>query len=530
MYIISYIITPPKTSTDSEGYVVTPGYVDISNLVFATADNGGTSEQYIPEEREDDDEDGNIRRNLDEDSYALFQSGSTFIDIVLFHEPPACANTRLGCDWTELGIGKNDGVGNLRWCCSDDASALGLCDGGPKQEGRLIVDPNKFKGEHRFLGVPPNGQWSRKVKSGMFDLKDEKEKGTGKYVMVMANCNEMMGRNVTVSGRYVWKSSHGYLPGNLFGEMYFFSALTIFYMILFIWYALKMSIYRDEILPIHKWMAVTIGIGLLEVFFKGGDLFVWNVDGDRFWFSLYVGVIIGVLKRAISRVLIVMLCLGWGVTTDDLGDKMWKLITLGVAYAGTAAARDIMTVLAITENEVLSIETETEILDVVTILTFITAFIDVSFYLWIFGALNETMQYLEGMNQARKLKRFLRLRLILLLSVLFAVVWTVFGIVDSYNDQRMVNEEVNGWVLSAVWEFNYLFVLVSLSCLWVPEAGAKEYAYVMELSNDLDLDIDTNIDGPDSDSDEGDIGMTDVAGGFSDHPDDDFDVDRGINA
>jgi len=51
----------------------------------------------------------------------------------------------------------------------------------------------------------------------------------------------------------------------------------------------------------------------------------------------------------------------------------------------------------------------------------------------------------------------------------------------------------------------------------------------MELSNDLDLDIDTNI-GSDSD-DEGDIGMTDVAGGFSDHPDDDFDVDdRGINA
>ena len=225
-----------------------------------------------------------------------------------------------------------------------------------------------------------------------------------------------------------------------------------------------------------------------------------------------------------------MLCLGWGVTTDDLGDKMGKLITLGVAYAGTAAARDIMTVLAITENEVLSIETETELLDVVTILTFITAFIDVSFYLWIFGALNETMQYLEGMNQTRKLKRFLRLRLILLLSVLFAVVWTVFGIVDSYNDQRMINEEVNGWVLSAVWEFNYLFVLVSLSCLWTPEAGAKEYAYVMELSNDLDLDIDTNI-GSDSD-DEGDIGMTDVAGGFSDHPDDDDFAadDRGINA
>lgn len=433
-----------------------------------------------------------------------------FVDIVLFHEPPSCANTRLGCDWTELGVGANDGVGNLRWCCSDDAAALGLCRGGPKQQGRLIVDPDKFKGEHRFLDVPASGDWKRSVKTGLFDLKKNKEEGTGKYVLVVSNCNDVIGRNLTVSGEYVWKSSHGYLPGNLFGEMYFFSALTICYALLIAWYGVKMSIYSDAIIPIQKWVVGTIGIGLLEVFFKAGDLWVWNVDGDRFWFTLYTGVIVGVLKRAISRVLVVMLCLGWGVTCDTLGDKMKKVVTLGVAYAGTSAARDVMTVLAITENEVLSNEVETELLDVVTILTFITAFIDVSFYLWIFDALNGTMQYLEDMNQSRKLKRYLRLRLILLLSVLFAVVWTVFGIVDSYNDQRMINEEVNGWVLSAVWEVNYLLVLVCLSCLWSPEAGAKEYAYVMELSTvGNDLEFDTNmVDSPDSDDEGEKIEMT----------------------
>ena len=58
--------------------------------------------------------------------------------------------------------------------------------------------------------------------------------------------------------------------------------------------------------------------------------------------------------------------------------------------------------------------------------------------------------------------------------------------------------------LSAVWEVNYLLVLVGLACLWAPEAGAKEYAYVMELSTiGNDLEFDTNIvDSPDSD-DEG---------------------------
>ena len=115
-------------------------------------------------------------------------------------QPSECANTRFGCDWTELGVGASDGVGNLRWCCSDDAVALGLCNGGPKQEGRLIVDPDKFQGQHKFLPVPPSGVWSRNVKFGGFDLK-EGEGTSGKYVLVVTNCNDLMGRNLTVTGQ-----------------------------------------------------------------------------------------------------------------------------------------------------------------------------------------------------------------------------------------------------------------------------------------------------------------------------------------
>ena len=60
----------------SEGYVITPGSVDISNLVFASADDGGTRSKYIPEERDwtDDDEEGefdddnDLDRRLDQDN------------------------------------------------------------------------------------------------------------------------------------------------------------------------------------------------------------------------------------------------------------------------------------------------------------------------------------------------------------------------------------------------------------------------------------------------------------------------------
>jgi len=527
----------------SEGYLVTPGYIDLSDLTFTTTDEESDYEYHdrvdddgidddIPldddsamdeedaEEEEEGEEDrqGDDAVDVDEgeeggdveegdgddggDRGMRFLDGSsTFIDIVFFHEPPTCSNTKAGCDWNDLGLGKSDDEGNLRWCCSEDAIELGLCDGSEDHLGRLIIDKDKFEGEHRFLTVPATGEMEANVKYGKIEQKTD----TGKYVLIMANCNDH-GRNVMVNGKYEWKSKHGYLPGNLFGELYFFVGLSIVYFILVIWYGISMKCNEESVIPIQKWILVTIIIGLVEVFFKGGDFFIWNEDGYRVWFAMYTGIILGVFKRAISRCLVVMVSLGWGVVRDSIGDQMKKIIALGCIYVGCSAARDIMTVFAITENQVLSIDEEEELFDAVTILTFVVAAIDVTFYMWILDALNGTMQYLENMSQNMKLQRYLRLRCILLFSILFAVVWAIFGIVNNLMDNQMM-EENNEWIINATWELNYLVVLIAIAWLWKPDPTAKEYAYVMELptvGNDVEFETnaDTIQDGPDSYADE----------------------------
>lgn len=50
-----------------------------------------------------------------------------------------------------------------------------------------------------------------------------------------------------------------------------------------------MKYYEDEIIPIQKWILATILMGLVETFFRSGDLVVWNEDGTRFWFAMYFG-------------------------------------------------------------------------------------------------------------------------------------------------------------------------------------------------------------------------------------------------
>jgi len=446
-------------------------------------------------------EGGGRRRKLD---HSMTPGGST-VDVIAFHVPDECARSKAGCDWTELGVGASDGNGSLRWCCSDDAVSLGFCRA-DTQYGRLIIDKTKFQGDHRVLAIPASGHIERTITDGRMDFKTE----DGRYVMIIANCNDF-GRDLEVTGSYEFVSKHGHLPGELFGEMYFFAAITLVYFGLFIWYGSSMQLHSESRIPVQQWIILSIGLGLLECFFKTGDYFVWNEDGTRVWYAMYVGVVLGVIKRGISRSLIVMVSLGWGVIRDDL-KQMCKIKFLGVLYVGVATTTEIMTIIAVEDMTVISDKKETELIDVITVLTFAVAAIDVTYLLWSLDALNSSMQYLENRNQNVKLQQYLRLRCFILLSMLFAVVWAIFGVVNATMDSPML-EDKQEWSINAAWHINYLFILIGIACLWRPTANAKEYAFVMELpsiaADGGEMVFDTNVDTIDDDDDLNDV---------SDHP------------
>ena len=146
------------------------------------------------------------------------------------------------------------------------------------------------------------------------------------------------------------------------------------------------------------------------------------------------------LKNGISRCLLVMVSLGWGVIRDDLGSVMSKITFLGGTFTAVSLLHDIMDVVAYTEVQKLSEEEEDELFDIVEILGIVIVVLDVIFVIWILDAMNGTMEYLENMNHTSKLLRYLRLRFILLFAILFAIAYTVFGVVDQV-DQGIVDHE-----------------------------------------------------------------------------------------
>lgn len=503
----------------NDGYIRGPGSIDLSALTFTAisdsfinVDDDTTLAGDDDTTTGDDNESGSnsnddgqrarsLQRNVDN---RLLDGGveneGSVVDIAIFALPPRCANTKKGCDWTALGIGKRSGD-ELRWCCSDDAIKVGACTNEDNNLGRLIIDKEKFKGDHRFVTVPREGPMSKKIRYGNVEVQQ-----SATYIVLYANC-DIYGREIKISGRSVWKSKHGYLPGELFGFMYFYTLVTIVYFLLFLWFGTLMYINEDHRIEIEKWILFAITLGLLEMIFRTGDYYIWNSDGIRSSFIIWIGILAGVLKQGISRCLIVMVSLGWGVVRDSLGTTMRVIVVLGIAYIVVSATVDLMLVFAIESVNRLSYSEEQGIWDVVEILTFVKAAIDAIFIIWVLDALSNTMVYLENMSQTRKLERFLKFRCIFLFAVLFSVVWAVFSLVAKYNDDGIVAEE-HAWAVDAATEINYLFVLIGVAQLWKPNESAKEYAYVMELpanggDNENELELTGAVPSAMDDDDDG---------------------------
>jgi hypothetical protein len=250
---------------------------------------------------------------------------------------------------------------------------------------------------------------------------------SGDYVLVIANCNDF-GLEVLALGNMEWQSVNGYLPGDMIGLMFFYGILTAIYVALALWYYCGMKIFQDAAIPIQKYILATIIIGLLEVLFRTTDFVLWNYEGMRSDGIMYTAMSLGVLKRASSRCLGVMVAMGWGVVRDSLGNSLVKIIVLGVLYAGLTLARDFFIVVA-DDVKTISMSTQYfELMDFAWILTILVIFINVIFYFWIISSLNATTEYLRNMNQTSKLKRHLTLRCLIIISLIVVGIWYVLEI------------------------------------------------------------------------------------------------------
>lgn len=205
-----------------------------------------------------------------------------------------------------------------------------------------------------------------------------------------------------------------------------------------------------------------------------------------------------------------MVSLGWGVVRDTIGHKMKQIVFAGLIYASLSFGVEAVAIYL--QKDVHEINEDTEISPIKLVLSFAVALMELVFYIWILDSLNGTMQYLENMNQSMKLKRYLRLRFILLISILFAMIVVVYTLVNNRFEGSVIGDGQE-WATAAAWDANYIFILIGVAVLWRPNPNAKQFAYVIELpttGGGGDLTFDTSIDSVDEDGQGDQIAYRDV--------------------
>ncbi|EOD10610.1 hypothetical protein EMIHUDRAFT_105053 [Emiliania huxleyi CCMP1516] len=233
-------------------------------------------------------------------------------------------------------LGTTDSDGRRALCCTDRAAAAGAC----RRAGMLVV-----RGDGEADEQQP-GVWVRDVPfrgpeaTGAVDATVRVSR-SGVHYLLLASCAPSTG-SVLVSGSTAWLNPHGYLPAELYAFLPFFGAMAALYSaLLALWVGLCVR-HRSLLLPLQVYIGGVILLGWLEAVTWYRDYDLFNAGGSRGVVPIVLGVLASTAKKTaprarlthspvaplspqVSRLLLLVVCLGYGVALLSAAMITWQL-------------------------------------------------------------------------------------------------------------------------------------------------------------------------------------------------------------
>lgn len=214
---------------------------------------------------------------------------------------------------------------------------------------------------------------------------DVKITKTGMYYLWYVICDRNL-VGVTVDGMTVWKNPFGYLPGMMAPFETFYGFMALAYLAVgAVWFAQYIRYWKD-ILALQNCITAVIALCMLEMATWYFDFVNFNAYGVRPYATTVWAVMLGSVRKTISRMLILVVSMGYGVVRPTLGGITSKVLTLGAAYFVATCSLDVM-------QNVGTIDDLTSSARLFLVLP--VAVLDAIFILWIFTSLSKTLAQLQ---------------------------------------------------------------------------------------------------------------------------------------
>lgn len=262
-------------------------------------------------------------------------------------------------------------------CCTPQLSKHGSC-----KVGEVIIqqNPDNPDGPKRMQTF-----FEGKNEETNMELQTIEINSTGMYYLYFMFCDpELVG--TSISGRTVWRNPDGYLPGKMAPLMTFFGLMSLAYLVLGLFWFLRFVQYWKDIIQLHYHISAVIGLGMCEMALWYFEYANFNSTGTRPMGITIWAVSFGAVKKTVSRLLLLVVSMGYGVVRPTLGGITSKVLLLGVIYFVASEALELVEHL----GNINDFSGKTRLFLVLPV-----ALLDACFILWIFSSLSKTLEKLQ---------------------------------------------------------------------------------------------------------------------------------------
>ncbi|KAI3677773.1 hypothetical protein L6452_37043 [Arctium lappa] len=352
-------------------------------------------------------------------------------------------------------------------CCNPKLAADGSCN-----LGEVIIQKND-----------DNPEWPRRIQT-FFAGKDQEAKmptqsveinKTGMYYLYFMYCDPQL-KGTTITGRTVWRNPDGYLPGKMVPLMTFYGVMSLAYLVLGLGWFLRFVQFWKDIMQLHYHISAVIALGMCEMALWYFDYSNLSATGSRPVGITVWAVTITAVKKTLSRLLLLVVSMGYGVVRPTLGGVTSKVLILGLVYFVASEALELVEHL----GNINDFAGRTKLYLVLPV-----AFLDAWFILWIFSSLSKTLEKLQMRRSVAKLEVYRKFTNALALFVLLSIAWIGYELYFNATDPISELWRIY-WIIPAFWSLLAFSLLVVICILWAPSRNPTRYAYAGDTGDDYD--------------------------------------------
>ncbi|XP_039273391.2 transmembrane protein 87A-like [Styela clava] len=261
------------------------------------------------------------------------------------------------------------------------------------------------------------------------------------------------------------KSPKGYLSAHEYPLLTFYMIMCIIYSFYAAaWLVMSACNFRD-LLRVQFWIGGVILLGMIEKAVFYSEYHSVNTTGESVIGAAKFAEVVSAMKRALARMLVIIVSLGFGIVKPRLGPMLHRVIGVGVLFFILAVIE------ALVRTDSLSHDPTSGNLLFAQIPL---AVIDSVICWWIFMSLMQTMKTLRLRRNVVKLSLYRHFSNTIIFCVIASLIMIFYS--ARYRDECVTGWQ-DVWIYDAFWHILFSVILLVIMVLWRPNINNQRYAF-----------------------------------------------------